>query len=156
MIKLFVMDVDGTLTDGALHIDNTGKELFKSFHARDGYGIKYLLSNTKSAIITGRTSGIVSYRAEELGITYCYQGITNKLSILKQITNEMNISLDEVAYIGDDVNDLECIEAVKFSGCPKDAVLAIKNEAKFISNYDGGHGAVREFIDFLISIGEIQ
>ena len=69
MIKLFVMDVDGTMTDGALHIDNTGKELFKSFHARDGYGIKYLLSNTKSAIITGRTSDIVSHRAEELGIS---------------------------------------------------------------------------------------
>jgi len=156
MIKLFVMDVDGTLTDGALHIDNTGKELFKSFHARDGYGIKYLLSNTKSAIITGRTSGIVSYRAEELGITYCYQGITNKLSILKQITNEMNISFDEVAYIGDDVNDLECIEAVKFSGCPKDAINSIQSFVAYKAPSNGGHGAVRDFIDYLITIGEIE
>lgn len=150
-IKLLVMDVDGTMTDGKINMGTNG-EVYKSFNVKDGYGINELLpqNNIKSAIITGRTSSIVENRANELGINYVYQGIKNKLDKIYEIANEMGINTKQIAYIGDDIIDLACMNVSGLSGCPSDAVKEIKNKADFISQYKGGEGAIREFIEWLI------
>ena len=153
MIKYLVMDVDGTLTDGKIYMGQDG-ELMKSFNIKDGYGIKDILPtiNVIPVIITGRTSNIVSNRSKELGIKELYQGITDKYSeLLKIVENEANLS--QVAYIGDDLNDLDCMNRVKKNGgligCPLDAVEQVVAISDFVSQYVGGNGAVREFIEFI-------
>lgn len=150
MIKALVMDVDGTLTDGKLHIGSNG-ELFKSFDVKDGYAIHDMLPQMGiiPIIITGRVSGIVEYRCKELEIFHVIQGSRDKLSDLKKILAEENIKLEETAYIGDDLNDLECINAVGCKGCPKDAVQEIKHIADFVASKNGGCGAVREFVEWI-------
>lgn len=153
-IKLLVMDVDGTLTDGRIYIGNTG-ELFKAFSVKDGLGIKKLKSfGIIPVIITGRQSDIVSQRANELGIVEFYQGIENKLELLKTILIKHHLTLDHVAYIGDDENDLDCIRVCKLSACPRDAAKVIKPYCNFCSDYNGGEGAVRDFIEFILKEGE--
>lgn len=153
-IKYLVMDVDGTLTDGKIYMGDNG-ELFKAFHIKDGCGIHDILipEGIVPIIITGRTSRILERRCSELGITQLYQGIDNKLEKLHEVIK--NKSLDTVAYIGDDINDLACMEAVRKSkgltGCPLDAVKEIKSIADFVSEKNGGQGAVREFIEFIIN-----
>lgn len=154
-IKLFVMDVDGTLTDGKINMGATG-EVFKSFNAKDGYGIHSMLLAAKitPCIITGRTSKIVENRAAELSIRELHQGIENKLQTLKDILKKYSLSAGEVAYIGDDLNDLECMRFVRQNGgvcgCPRDASREVKSVSHFISAKDGGNGAVREFIEEII------
>ena len=154
-IKLLVMDVDGTLTDGKIYIGAEG-EVFKAFNVKDGYGIHDLLipAGITPVIITGRKSGIVEARCRELGIERCYQGVRDKVQQLDQLLQEMGQTYAQVAYIGDDLNDLPCIEKVRSNGgivaCPRDAVESVRNVAHFISIHDGGNGAVRDFIDTLI------
>lgn len=152
MIKYFIMDVDGTLTDGKIYMAASG-ELFKSFNIKDGYGIHDLLipSGVTPIIITGRISKIVLNRCRELDIKQVYQGISNKKEKIKEITDDMSC----VAYIGDDLNDLSCMREVKkgggIVGCPKDAVTEVKEISDFISIQKGGDGAVRDFIDWILS-----
>lgn len=148
--KLFVMDVDGTLTDGKIYMSAVG-EMCKAFDVRDGYGIKHILPQMgiKPAIITGRKSDIVQRRAEELGIELLYQDVTDKLSILKKMAEEQECGLDEVIYMGDDCNDLMCMKKVGFCACPADAQEEVKNAADYIAVKGGGDGAVREAIDYL-------
>ncbi|WP_277934975.1 KdsC family phosphatase [Parablautia intestinalis] len=150
--KLFVMDVDGTLTDGKIYMSAQG-EAYKVFDIKDGYGIKHILPQMgiTPVIITGRKSDIVQRRAEELGIELIYQGISNKLCLLEKIINEQNCTLDEVVYIGDDLNDLECIKKAGLGVCPVDAQEDVKNGANYITVRNGGNGAVREVIDYLSS-----
>jgi len=154
-IKYLIMDVDGTLTDGMIYIGNNG-EVFKAFNIKDGYGIKNLLSHLgiTPIIITGRESKILESRCKELGIVDIYQGITNKKEILDSILGS-HTKYSQVSYIGDDLNDLSCMQLIKshggLIGCPLDAVSEIKQIADFISNKNGGDGAVREFIDWLIN-----
>lgn len=149
-IKMLVMDVDGTLTDGSIFIGTNG-EIMKAFNVKDGYAIAQLReNNVEPVIITGRKSEIVEVRAKELGIMELHQGVSNKLETLKQIAIKFNCSPSEIAYIGDDLNDLECIEYVGYSGCPSDAVEEIKNSVSYVCVNSGGHGAVREFINSLI------
>lgn len=152
-IKVLVLDVDGTLTDGKVYISNEG-EFVKAFNVKDGYGIKEILPtwNITPIIVTGRTSEIVTKRAKELGIKHVFQGVTNKLQKLKEICKRLNVDMSNVAYIGDDLNDLECIEASGFKACPNDAVDEIKQRCDYISSRCGGCGAVREIIDKLISL----
>lgn len=154
-IKLLVMDVDGTLTNGKIHISSNG-EIFKSFDVKDGYGIVNILPklNIKPVIITGRISDIVSIRAKELGIKYCYQGISNKKEKLLELLYNLNIPHKEVAYIGDDLNDLEIMNICGLKSCPADAVSEIKQICDYICKSSGGHGAVREFIDWIYSRSE--
>lgn len=149
-IKLLVMDVDGTLTDGKINMGKQG-EVFKSFDIKDGYGIHEILPryHIRSAIITGRQSAIVENRANELEIDFVIQGVKDKLEKVKEIAHKMDISLQEVAFIGDDMIDLICMTECGLSGCPADAVMEIKERADFVSRYDGGKGAVREFIEWL-------
>jgi 3-deoxy-D-manno-octulosonate 8-phosphate phosphatase (KDO 8-P phosphatase) len=151
MIKYLVMDVDGTLTDGKIYMGITG-EACKAFNIKDGYGICHLLPthNILPIIITGRSSSILEKRCLELGITELYQGISDKKELLVKLTKG---ELDEVAYIGDDLNDLECMIAVHKAGgivgCPKDAAKKVREISDFVSNLSGGDGAVREFIEWL-------
>ncbi len=151
MIKLFIMDVDGTLTDGSIFIGANG-EVMKSFNVKDGYGIAQILPKAGIApvIITGRESEIVKRRAQELGITKLYQGVSDKLSCLKEIAFEFDATPEEIAYIGDDLNDLECIEFCGATACPSDAVSDVLREVDYICEAKGGKGAVREFIEYLL------
>ncbi|MDF1616138.1 KdsC family phosphatase [Petrocella sp. FN5] len=149
-IKILVMDVDGTLTDGKIYIGSEG-EMLKAFNVKDGLGISKLRSlNIIPAIITGRESEILKRRSEELKIEELYQGEENKIEKLKELVERYRCSLAEVAYIGDDENDLQCMRESGFTGCPADAVDAVKKEVDYICNKSGGEGAVREFIEQII------
>lgn len=156
-VKLFIMDVDGTLTDGKIHIGQNG-EIFKSFSVKDGHGINGILKKNGviPVILTARASAIVENRAKELEVTEVHQGCQDKKSKLLEIAERYGIVpnkegiLQEVAYVGDDIPDLNCMEICKFRGCPKDAVDEIKAVCEFVSSKNGGEGAVREFIEWLI------
>lgn len=150
MIELIILDVDGTLTDGKLYISNNGEEM-KAFNVKDGLAISRALSlGKKIAIITGKTSNIVSLRAKELGIKEVYQGIKNKVSVLNELLMKYNITYENVAYMGDDLIDLSVMKQVKLSGAPKDSVPEILEISNFISTRNGGDGAVREFIEYIL------
>ena len=145
-------DVDGTLTDGKINIGANG-EVFKAFDAKDGYGIAVILreKGVEPMIITGRESDIVKERCGELGIELLYQGVKDKVSVLDHVLRERNLSFDNVAYMGDDIPDLQCIKLAKVNGCPRNAVTEVKKYVKFICSRKGGDGAVREFIDWMVS-----
>ncbi len=149
-IKLVILDVDGVLTDGRIILDNTGNE-FKSFHVRDGHGIKLLTkAGIKVAIITGRKSGVVERRAEELGITELYQGVFKKLSVYESLLQKYKCRDEEAAFMGDDIVDIELLKRAGFSAVPADADEGVKKWAVFISTKKGGRGAVREFVDVIL------
>ena len=155
------MDVDGTLTDGKIYIGNDG-EAFKAFDVKDGYGIHNLLPQRDilPVIITARRSTIVENRCKELDIRYLFQNVKFKADELKRFLNNYNIenntsfNLSNVAYIGDDISDLECMEEIKFSngivGCPANACQEAKEISSYICKNNGGEGAVREFIEYII------
>ena len=149
-IRALVMDVDGTLTDGGIYLGNSGEEL-KRFYVRDGLAIKHFLPEYGiiPIIITGRRSELVGRRCQELDINDLVQGCDDKLSALRSILDEHNISLEETAYIGDDVNDLECMKAVGYTGCPSDSVKEVVEAADYVCTHRGGFGAVREFIEII-------
>ena len=136
-MKYLVMDVDGTLTDGKIYMSSTG-EAVKAFNIKDGCGIHDLLipAGIIPVILTGRKSEIVLNRCKELGITEIYQGISRKTEVLRQIVG----NLSETAYIGDDINDLPCMQLVKEAGgivgCPSDAVKAVKDISDYIAEHD--------------------
>lgn len=155
MIKLLVMDVDGTLTDGKIYMGVTG-EVMKAFNIKDGYGIHELLPlhGIKSAIITGRSSEIVINRAKELDVDYICQSVKDKKSKLEELCEQMVIGTDEVAYIGDDIIDLLPMQVCGICGCPLDAANEIKEICNYISPYKGGEGAVRDFIEWIIKRSE--
>ncbi len=152
-ISLLVMDVDGTLTDGKIYMGPSG-EIMKAFDIKDGYGIAQILPKLGivPVIITGRVSNIVAQRARELGISELYQGVTDKLAQLKAVAEKYNSSCMEIAYIGDDLNDLECIEYSGYTACPNDAQNEIKLAVDYVCKSKGGCGAVREYIGFLSKI----
>lgn len=142
------MDVDGTLTDGHIYIGAEG-EMMKAFHVQDGFAIAHILpeKGITPVIITGRSSKIVERRAAELKISHLHQGITDKLSKLQEVAAALGITAEEIAYIGDDVNDLDCIRYCGLTACPADAVHAVREAVQYVCNRNGGNGAVREFID---------
>ena len=151
-IKLFVMDVDGTLTDGKINMGPEG-ELFKSFNIRDGYGINEILPahGIVPAIITGRSSKIVENRAKELHVEELYQGRHDKLNTLKELMQKYDCQRENVAYIGDDILDIVCMKECGVIGCPSDACQQVKDIAQYICTNKGGDGAVREFIEYIIN-----
>lgn len=146
-IKLLVMDVDGTLTDGKIYMGDNG-EVMKAFNVKDGYTIAHMLPEMGiiPVIITGRKSKIVENRARELGISELYQGIENKLAQLKIVAEKYNAYSEEIAYIGDDLNDLECIEYSGITASPADASEMIKKRVSYVCSANGGEGVLREFI----------
>ena len=156
MIKYLVMDVDGTLTDGKIYMGSEG-EMMKAFNIKDGCGIHDLLipSGITPLIITGRCSKIVTNRCKELGIEHFYQGVSDKVAELLQFLEKNGGNLSEVAYAGDDLNDVACMRKVKENGgmigVPANACEQVKSLADFISPNKGGDGAVRDFIEYLVA-----
>jgi len=152
-IKLFLSDVDGTLTDAGMYYGENGEE-FKKFNTHDGKGFELLRkAGIKTGIITSENTNIVLNRAKKLKVDYLYQGLEykGKLDIVKDICKKENINLDEVAYIGDDVNCKELLENVGIASCPSNAVSKIKNIDNIIKlSKSGGDGAVREFIEYIL------
>lgn len=147
-IKLLVLDVDGTLTDAGVYVLEDGKQ-FKKFNARDGIGIN---EARKAGIEVGIIShslvtGMVEARANMLRMKYFYVGQEPKLKILEKWKQELNLTSEQIAFIGDDINDKEIMQHVGVSACPSDAVPAIKDIATYQLNLAGGMGCVREFID---------
>ena len=150
MIKLVLLDVDGTLTDGGIYRGNNGEEL-KRFNVKDGYAIVNAQKlGIEFGIITGRKSELVEIRSNELKIKYLYQGISEKTVILEEIMKKDGLSKEEIAYMGDDLNDLLIMKQVGLSGTPKDAVDEVIQVADFVSKKNGGSGAVREFIEHIL------
>lgn len=149
-IKLLVMDVDGTLTDGKIYMSASG-ELMKAFNIKDGYAIARLKEyGIEPAIITGRESDIVKQRCAELKITELHQGVEKKLFKLRDICAKKGLTLSQVAFIGDDVNDLPCIQQCGVTACPADAVNKVKKSVNVVTEAKGGEGAVREFCEYLV------
>ncbi len=161
MIKILVMDVDGTLTDGKIYMGDNG-EKFKVFDIKDGYGIKDILPQYGiiPVIITARNSKILLNRCKELGIGYVFQNVREKQVKLREIIEFHNkkyftgYSLKDCAYIGDDILDLQCMEPIKNAGgivgCPKDAANEVVSLANYVCTRQGGDGAVREFIEWIV------
>ncbi len=148
-IKLLVMDVDGTLTDGRLYIGTDG-EVMKAFDVKDGYGIVcFRQAGGIPAVITGRQSRIAEERCRELGITELMQGVGDKLDCLRALAEKYHLETDQVAYIGDDLGDLDAIRYAGVSGCPADAAEAVRGACTYVCKALGGRGAVREFIEHI-------
>ncbi|MDZ4749490.1 MAG: HAD-IIIA family hydrolase [Saprospiraceae bacterium] len=153
-IKLLVLDVDGTLTDGGVYIDSNGIQS-KKFHIRDGMGITLLHEKGLPVGILShsRSKSILEERARMLGIERVYSGKEPKLEVLSRWMLELNLTFEQVAYIGDDVNDLEVLEKVGFSACPHDAHFSLVKVVDVVLQRNGGQGCVREFIDrFLLTV----
>ena len=152
-IKLFLTDVDGVMTDGSMYYSETGDEL-KKFNTRDGMGFQLLReAGIKVGIITSENTKIVENRARKLKVDYLYQGKRKggKLSVALDICKEMGITLEEVAYVGDDINCIDLLSAVGFPACPSDANMKIANiQGIKILNRKGGDGCIREFVDILL------
>lgn len=163
MVKFLVMDVDGTLTDGKVYMGCEG-ESFKAFDVKDGVGIKVLLPKYGiiPVVITARKSQILVNRCKELGVVEVYQGVCEKLDCIEQVvskytTSSEKYSLQDVAYIGDDIIDLPCLKAVKdaggFASCPADSALEVIACCDYVTKHKGGQGAVRELVEYLVSNG---
>lgn len=152
MIKVLILDVDGVMTDGSIIYDNEGRE-YKIFNVRDGFGIRLLQKmGVEVIIISGRTSNITTIRAKELGITMVYQGVDNKLEFYETLKLKNGWKDSEVAFIGDDVNDVELMNRVGISATTNDSFDYVKNIAHIVTPVDGGKGAVRYFIDYIINL----
>ncbi len=150
-IKLLLTDCDGVLTDGGVYYSNKGEEL-KRFSIRDGMGVERLrkYAGVETGVVTGENSEIVHRRVEKLGITEYHPGSRDKYLVLKEIIHTRKLSADQVAYIGDDSNDLEIMQHVGLSACPTDSMSMIRKIASIIMVNKGGHGAFREFAEIII------
>ena len=149
-IELIVLDVDGTMTDSRITYSETGDEI-KSFNVKDGLAIaSWRRLGKQVAIITGRSSKIVARRAQELRIEHFYQGVHNKREVLESLLEKLDISMENVAAIGDDLNDLSMLKAAAISFVPRDASAYVDKIADVILTKKGGDGAVREMIEYLI------
>lgn len=149
-IKLLVCDVDGVFSDGRIYLGNDGEEL-KAFHTKDGFGVKALISSgVEVAIITGRTSNIVKNRMTALNVSHIVQGQENKLPSLYKLMADLELQPEQVAYIGDDMADLPCIEAVGLGVAVNDAHPFVIKNANYQTFTCGGFGAVRELCDLIM------
>ena len=150
-IRLIAFDVDGIMTDGGLYLTDSGEE-FKRFNSLDGHGLKMLkASGVELAIITGRTSQCVELRAHHLGISHLYQGVHDKLASMQKMLAQLKLPLDAVAFMGDDVMDLPVMLRVGLAISVPNAPQAVRDRAHYITERDGGHGAVREACEMLMS-----
>jgi len=149
-IKLVLTDIDGVWTDGGMYYDQSGNEL-KKFNTSDSAGVVFLrLLDIPVGIITGENTQIVQRRADKLKITRLYMGIMNKLEVAEKLCDELQISLQEVAYIGDDLNDAMLLKAVGFSAIPANAPVYMEKFAQIRLAKSGGEGAFREFVEMLL------
>lgn len=156
-IKLLICDVDGVFSDGLIYMGNDGEEL-KTFHTRDGYGVKSLMNaGIELAIITGRRSQIVQNRMQALGISLIYQGQDDKIKAYHDICDKLNIAPEHTAYIGDDLIDWPVMKHVALGVCVKDGHPLLTQKADYVTHIKGGHGAVREVCDLILEArGELE
>jgi 3-deoxy-D-manno-octulosonate 8-phosphate phosphatase (KDO 8-P phosphatase) len=150
-IKLFIMDVDGTLTDGKIYLGNSG-EIFKAFNVKDGLGINLLHKHDIiPAIITGKKSEIVMYRAKDLKIAEVHQGVENKVKAFNKLKKKYRLSNNQIAFVGDDLNDLDVMKLAGLKLTVANAAEELLEIADYISTLNGGEGAVRDIINKLLS-----
>lgn len=149
-IRLFATDVDGVLTDAGMYYAESGDE-WKKFNTRDGMGIKLLQrAGIITAIVTQERTKLVARRAEKLAIPELHQGVMDKLSCLREMAARHRLTLSEVAYIGDDINDLEALRAVGFSASPADGLSHVAAVVDYVCQKKGGEGAVREIVEMIL------
>lgn len=150
-IKALFFDVDGVLTDGGIIYDDTGCET-KKFNVKDGYIVSHLKkAGILVGIITGRESKVVSNRAAELKLDFCHQGIMDKHTVFEKLVEFHKLKRKQVAYIGDDINDLKTLQSCGLSACPADAPDYIKNKVDIITKAKGGEGVAREISDLILA-----
>ncbi len=149
-VQLMIFDVDGVLTDGRLYFNAAGESL-KAFHALDGQGIKLLKqAGIPSAIITSRSSEIVTTRARELGIEFVYQGVKAKSQAFTELLSRTGLTAEQSGYMGDDWPDLPVMQQVNFAAAPANAHVAVSAQAHWVTQASGGAGAVREICDLIL------
>ncbi len=149
-IRLFATDVDGVLTDAGMYYSESGEEL-KKFNTRDGMGIKLLQrAGLITAIVTQERTKLVARRGEKLMIPEVHQGVMDKLSLVREMAERHALSMEQVAYIGDDINDLETLKAVGFSATPADGLPQVAAAVDYVCTKKGGEGAVREIIEMIL------
>lgn len=148
--KLIITDIDGVWTDGGMYYDQLGNEL-KKFNTYDSAGVLFCKKiNIPVCIITGEDTSIVKRRAEKLNIDFVFQGVTDKLKVAEELCNKLNLDLTHVAYIGDDINDIELLKNVGYSGAPLNAPIYIKKCVNYVTTLKGGEGAFREFVEHIL------
>ncbi len=156
LIKIYVSDVDGVLTDGGMYYTEAGL-IMKKFNVKDGMGSVQLKKNgVKTGIITSDTSLVTKIRSERLKVDYIFIGSLNKIESLKEIQLKENISAKEIAFIGDDINDIEVLKSVGFSACPKDACDEVKRIVDYVSTKKGGEGCYREIADLILKSKNLE
>ena len=149
-IRLFATDVDGVLTDAGMYYAESGDE-WKKFNTRDGMGIKLLQrAGIITAIVTQERTKLVARRAEKLAIPELHQGVMDKLSLIREMATRHGLTLSQVAYIGDDINDLEALKAVGFSATPADGMPQVAAVVDYVCQKKGGEGAVREIVEMIL------
>ena len=149
-IKILILDVDGVMTDGRIIMDDEGREL-KNFDVCDGHGLKVLQRyGIKVALLTGRKSKVVEYRAKDLDIKDVYQKVFNKKDVFEKILMKHKLSADEAAYMGDDIIDIPVLNRVGFSVAVADALDVVKKSVDYITKNKGGRGAVREICEMIL------
>ena len=154
--KLVVTDIDGVWTDGGMYYDESGNE-WKKFHTYDSAGVLFLKKlNIPLVICTGETTNAVKRRSEKLKVDYLFQGISDKKKVISELCVQLGINLEEVAYIGDDLNDIEMLKASGYSACPASAPHYIKELVDVVLTQKGGEGVFREFVELLIGQEELN
>ena len=152
-IKLMLTDCDGVLTDTGTYYSASGEEM-KRFSIRDGMGVERLrkFCNIDTGIVTGENTDIVRRRAEKLKMSEIHCGIKDKATLLKEICERLNLTFEEVAFIGDDTNDIEIMKLAGLTACPADATKFAKEVADVVVESNGGYGALRDFAELIIEI----
>lgn len=155
--KLIITDIDGVWTDGGMFYSPDG-DIMKRFHVSDGWGVSYCKKlNIPVAIMTGENTSIVKERAKKLGIDLCFVGVSDKVAEATSLCESLNIRLEEVAFIGDDLNDLALLRKVGISGCPANAHPFVRKHVEYVGLKQGGSGAFREFVErILTENGELE
>ncbi len=150
--KLILTDIDGVWTDGGMYYDQTGNE-WKKFHTYDSAGVLFAHQNEiPVGIITGEDTEIVARRAAKLKVDYFFQGVRNKLEVAENLCKELNITLEDIAYIGDDLGDVELLKNVGISATPNSAPDYIKKYSQMVMTKNGGEGVFREFVEKILGI----
>ena len=151
-IKLILTDIDGVWTDGGMYYDQTGNE-WKKFHTYDSAGVLFAhRAGIPVGIVTGEVTRVVERRADKLKVDYLFQGVSDKLAVAGRLCRELGISLDNVAYIGDDLNDVELLERVGIAGVPASAPRYIRRLSTVSLEKKGGEGVFREFVEAILSL----
>lgn len=150
--KLVITDIDGVWTDGGMYYDNTTGNEWKKFNTSDSAGVLFCrLLEIPVAIVTGEDTEIVRRRGEKLGISELHMGVKNKLNVAIDLCKKYQIELTDVAFIGDDINDIPLLRVAGYSACPASAKNYVQSEANYITKLRGGEGAFREFVEYILS-----